>query len=78
MSGWICSGYTVGNMKIGLRLDKGWTDPHGSDAAMKMRKKLKERLSQKAKSKVGVQGVKDAVAVDEEEPWKKLVEEKII
>ena len=65
MSGRIRSGYTVGNMKIGLRLDKGWTDPHGSDSVMKMRKKLKERLSQKAKSKVGVQGVKDAIAVDE-------------
>ena len=64
-------------MKIGLHLDKGWTDPHGSGSVMKMRKKLKERLSQKAKSKVGVRGVKDAVAVDEEEPWKKLVEEKI-
>ena len=36
----------------------GWTDPHGSDAAMKMRKKVKERLSQKAKLKVGVRGVK--------------------
>ena len=68
MSGQICSGYTVGNMKIDLRDDKGWTDPHGSDAVMKMRKKFKERLSQKAKSKVGVRGVKEAVAVDEEEP----------
>ena len=59
------SGNTVHNLKIGLRLDKGWTDPHGSGSVMKMRKKLKERLSQKAKSKVGVRGVKDAVAVDE-------------
>ena len=65
MSGCIYSGYTVGNMKIGSRDDKGWTDPHGSGSVMKMRKKLKERLSQKTKSKVGVRGVKDAVAVDE-------------
>ena len=65
MSGLIRSGYTVRNMKICLRLDKGWTDPHGIGSVMKMRRKLQERLSQKAKSKVGVQGVKDAVAVDE-------------
>ena len=51
-------------MKIDSRDDKGWTDPHGSGSVMKMRKKLKERLSQKAKSKVGVRGVKDAVVVD--------------
>ena len=68
MSGRICSGYTVGNMKIDSRDDKGWTDPHGSDAVMKMRKKLKKKLSKKAKSKVGVQGVKGVIAFDKEKP----------
>ena len=77
MSGQICSGYTSSNMKLYSHIYKGWTDPHGSGSVMRMRKKLKERLGQKAKSRVGVKMVKDVVVIDEEEPCK-LVEEKII
>ena len=65
MSGRIRKSHSDGQKKINSRDDKGWTDPHGIGSVMKMRRKLQERLSQKAKSKVGVQGVKDAVAVDE-------------
>ena len=65
MSGRIRKSHTVGQMKINSRDDKGWTDPHGIGSVKKMRRKLQERFSQEAKSKVGVQGVKDAVAVDE-------------
>ena len=41
------SGNTVRSMKVGLRRDKSWADPHGSDAVMKMRRKLKEKLLKK-------------------------------
>ena len=52
------SGNTIRSMKVGLRRDKSWADPHGSNAVMKMRRKLKKKLLQKYKSKVGVRGWK--------------------
>ena len=92
MSGKIRIGYSAGNMKCCLHLDKGWTDAHGRDKVTDIRQKLKKRLLAKKDSCVVGQdgngavavdkkddrGVKGAVAVDEEKPWKEFVKEKII
>ena len=72
------TGNTVRSMKVGLRCDTGWEDPHGSDAVIKRHKKLREKLLQRNKSEVGGRNGKDAVATDEEKPWKDFVEEKLI
>ena len=72
------NGNTVCSKKVGLGRDKSWADPHGSDAVMKKRKKLIEKLLRKKESEVGEQNGKDAVAINKEKPWKEFVEEKVI
>ena len=67
MSGQICSGYSAGNMKLCSRLDKGWTDAHGSDKVTDICRKLKQRLLERNNSGVVEQGGDDAVAVDEKD-----------
>ena len=72
------NGNTVRSKKVGLGHDKSWADPNGSDAVMKRRKKLREKLLRKKESEVGGQNGKDAIAINEENPWKEFVEEKVI
>ena len=78
MSGRICTGYSAGNMKLCLRLDKGWTDSHGRDKVTDIRRKLKERLLERNNSGIVDQGGDGAVAVDEKDSFKEFVKEKII
>ena len=78
MSGQIRSGYTSSNMKLYLRIDKGWTDAHGRDKVTDIRNTLKKRLLERKKSSVVEQGGGGAVAVDEKDSLKEFVKEKII
>ena len=65
-------------MKVGLPCDMAWKYPHGSDAVIKRRKKLREKLLQRKNSKVVGRNGRDAIATDKEKPWKEFVEEKLI
>ena len=63
MSGRIRSGYTTGNLKVSSRLDKGWSDSHGRDKVLDIRRKLRERLLERNSSGVVDQGRNGTVAV---------------
>ena len=67
MSGKICIGYSAGNMKCCLHLDKGWTDAHGREKVTGIRQKFKKRLLARNNSGVVGQGGNGAVAVDEKD-----------
>ena len=65
MIGKVCIGYSAGNMKCFLHLDKGWTDAHGRDKVAGICQKLKKRLLARKDPGVAGQGGNVTVAVDE-------------
>ena len=67
MSGKVCIGYSSGNMKCFLDLDKGQTDVHGRDKVAGIHQRLKKRLLARKDAGVVDQGGNVAVAVDEKD-----------
>ena len=78
MSGRIRRGYTSGDLKTHARLDKGWTDGHGSDKVAGIRRKLKMKFLARKNSGVVGRGGNGAVEVDEKASSQKFVKEGIV